>query len=296
MSVDMAMAAWESLERLAGSEARVHLTGGEPFMYFDRLAEIVDSAQRSGLRGPETIETNAFWATNDAVIHDQLAYLSDRGMERLKISWDPFHAEFIDERCVQRLVRTARSMFDPSRVLVRWEKYLQDPVTLYKEKSRQDRWRAAVKDSPCRFTGRAAGELAELLADKPAEAFEAYSCLGTFLSAKGVHIDPYGNVFSGLCSGIIVGDLEQKTLEDIWKDFHPLQTEIVATLGADSPYELMRSACAQGFEPPSYFAGKCHLCACVRKFFFDNGLHESIIGPGECYGRRVPGKRRMACE
>ena len=113
MAVDTAVTAWESLERLGGSEARVHLTGGEPFLCFERLAQIMEAAHRTGLRGPETIETNAFWATDPALIREQIGFLFDRGMERLKISWDPFHAEFIDEGCVRRLVETGASCWEP---------------------------------------------------------------------------------------------------------------------------------------------------------------------------------------
>jgi MoaA/NifB/PqqE/SkfB family radical SAM enzyme len=296
MTVDTAVAAWESLERLGEAKARVHLTGGEPFMYFDRLAEIVAAAQQSGLHGPETIETNGYWATDRAVIREHLGFLSDRGMERLKISWDPFHAEFIDAGCVRRLAETARELLGPARVLVRWERYLQEPVRTHIADGREARWRAAVNDFPCRFTGRAAGDLADLFADKPADAFKDADCRATFLSARGVHIDPYGNVFSGLCSGIIVGNVESRPLETIWKDFDPLHVDVIDALCKQGPWRLMQTAEAQGYEPPACFAGKCHLCACVREFFFDNGGYEMIIGPGECFGRQVPDKRRMACE
>ncbi|MBE0536708.1 MAG: radical SAM protein [Phycisphaerae bacterium] len=296
MSVDMAMRTWESLEQLGGAGARVHLTGGEPFLYFDRLAAIVEAAQRSGLRGPDTIETNGFWATNREIIREQLGFLSDRGMERLKISWDAFHAEYIDEGCVRRLVETARELLGPARVLVRWEKYLQEPVRLSPPASPETYYRAAVSDFPCRFTGRAAGALAALLADKRPDAFEGVACLNSFLSAKGIHVDPFGNVFSGLCSGIIVGNAAHKPLEAIWRDFDPLQVDVVRTLSTEGPYGLMRAAEARGYAPAAYFAGKCHLCTSVREFFFDNGRYEMIIGPGECFGRRASDKRRLTCE
>jgi hypothetical protein len=288
MAVDTAVAAWEALERLGGTQARVHLTGGEPFLYFDRLAAIMDAARQCGLRGPETIETNAFWATNLSVIREQLGFLDDRGMERLKISWDPFHAEFIGPGCVKRLAETARQILGPSRVLVRWEKYLQEPVSTLGLPSRQARWRAAVQDFPCRFTGRAAGELAELFADKDADAFRGLDCLTTFLSAKGVHVDPYGNVFSGLCSGIIVGSVERTPLDAIWREFDPRQLDVVGTLVKEGPWGLLQTAEALGYHRPAFFAGKCHLCARVRNFFFDNGGYEMIIGPSEVYGRYVP--------
>jgi len=295
LSVDTAITTWTSLERLAGPGARVHLTGGEPFLHFDRLAEIVDAARECGLHGPETVETNGFWASDVHVIRDRIAFLNDRGMERLKVSWDPFHAEFIDEGCVRRLAEAARELLGPSRVLVRWEKYLQDPVTS-RGAVREAIWRRAAGDYPFRFTGRAAGELANFFADKPATTFDSANCLKTFLGAGGVHIDPYGNVFSGLCSGIILGNVEQTPLETIWKGFDPARTEILGVLCGEGPCGLLRAAESRGYAPPAYFAAKCHICASVRQFFFDNGLYELIIGPGECYGKSRSAERRLACE
>ena len=162
--------------------------------------------------------------------------------------------------------------------------------------SRDARWRAAAEDFHCRFTGRAAGELADLFADKHVEAFEGADCMAAFLAAKGVHIDPYGNVFSGLCSGIIVGNVEQTPLETIWKEFDPRRVDVVQVLVSEGPRGLLRIAEERGYQAPAYFAGKCHLCACVRNFFFDNGGYEMIIGPSEVYGRHMPGRRRAACE
>ena len=254
---------------------------------FDRLAAIMDAARQCGLRGPETIETNAFWATNLSVIREQLGLLTTAAWNDSRC-WDPFHAESHRPRMCQTTCGDGPADTGAARVLVRWEKYLQEPVSTLGLPSRQARWRAAVQDFPCRFTGRAAGELAELFADKDADAFRGLDCLTTFLSAKGVHVDPYGNVFSGLCSGIIVGSVERTPLDAIWREFDPRQLDVVGTLVKEGPWGLLQTAEALGYHRPAFFAGKCHLCARVRNFFFDNGGYEMIIGPSEVYGRYVP--------
>jgi hypothetical protein len=38
-----------------------------------------------------------------------------------------------------------------------------------------------------------------------------------------------------------------------------------------------------GYKNAEVYAGKCHLCAGIRQFLFDNGLEKSVIGPAECY-------------
>ncbi|HCO94116.1 MAG TPA: hypothetical protein DIU00_09225 [Phycisphaerales bacterium] len=119
----------------------------------------------------------------------------------------------------------------------------------------------------------------------PAEAATRHkeACRSNFLSAKGVHIDPFGNVFSGTCSGIIVGNINQTPLEDIWKRFDPRSAAFISTLFSKGPYGLLAEAEKQGYERLESYAGKCHLCTSIRQFFFDNGLEKPIVGPAECY-------------
>ena len=57
MPVEMALAAWRSLRTLAGDAAKVHLTGGEPFLYW--AAAIPGRPRLSA-------ETSAFSATSSA--------------------------------------------------------------------------------------------------------------------------------------------------------------------------------------------------------------------------------------
>jgi len=98
-----------------------------------------------------------------------------------------------------------------------------------------------------------------------------------------VHIDPFGNVFSGTCSGIIMGNVGQTTLEDMWKEFHPGQSEFINALFNLGPFGLLEKAEELGYKKAKFYADKCHLCTHIRQFFFDNGLEKSIIGPAECY-------------
>lgn len=289
MSVDTAIRSWAGLERLAGENARIHITGGEPFLYFERLCEILTEAKKQGLRCAETVETNGFWATDKKTIVERLNILNDLGLDRLKISWDPFHAEYIDADAVKRLARTGSDLLGSERVLVRWENYLQEPVTFCgdTESSRRQHYKAAIGDYPCRFTGRAAGQLGELFAEKTVESIAASVCSSSFLSSKGIHIDPYGNVFSGLCSGITVGNVNDKSPDDIWAAFNPLEMELVGTLFEKGPAGLLAQALEAGYQMSKLYAGKCHLCTQLRQFFFDKSAYKGIISPCECYSHQL---------
>jgi hypothetical protein len=334
MPVETCLAAWRSLHILAGAEARIHLTGGEPFLYWDHLVEILRKGKEEGLGPVDLVETNGFWATDDRLAAERLNMLIALGMQRLKISVDPFHQEYVDIEPARRLAATAQRILGPDRVLVRWEEYLrgegvpplrrvgvspamrgpgspnaissrlgthdalatgeqgQDGLATYKggtPSPRDQMYVKAYRDYPFRFTGRAAEHLARLVASEhigsqirnPQSGIR--NCLAGFLGAKGVHIDPYGNVFSGTCSGIILGNICQTPLDEIWKAFHPGHIELVQTLCEKGPYGLLEKAKSLGHEELPAYADKCHLCTHIRQFLFEHGQGVSVIGPADCY-------------
>ena len=270
---------------LAGDSAKIHLTGGEPFLYWEHLCRILELAQKENLGQIDIIETNGFWATSEKLVSERLRILDGLGVRRLKISTDPFHQEYVDLEPVRLLAQTAINMLGRERVLVRWQKYLDEPVSMeaLSPAEREQAYISAMRDYPCRFTGRAGGRLAELVAATPIEQIASMNCRMDFLSAKGVHIDPYGNVFSGTCSGIIIGNVTQVPLEDIWRQFQPTQNKLIETLFNFGPYGLLNQAESHGYKKAKLYAGKCHLCTNIRQFLFEKGHEQEVIGPPDCY-------------
>ena len=285
MPVEIAINAWQSLKELAGDNAKIHITGGEPFLYWEYLLEILREAKNNNLGPVDMIETNGFWAVDEKIVKERIKLLDELGMSRLKISCDPFHQEYVDIELVRRLAKTAKEVIGQDRVLVRWEKYLDKPVEMknISADERNKRYVEALKDYPCRFTGRAAGMIAELVASQTVEQIAARNCSKSFLDSKGVHIDPYGNIFSGTCSGIIVGNIVKQPLAEIWRNWQPSNDKIIETLFNSGPAGLLDEAIQAGYKPAKLYASKCHLCASVRRFFFDKGLYKAGVGPAECY-------------
>jgi MoaA/NifB/PqqE/SkfB family radical SAM enzyme len=285
MTVDTAVSAWQSLKVLAGDRIKIHITGGEPFLYWHHLLEILEQAQRQNLGKVDLIETNGFWATSEKIVRQRLKKLDELGMNRFKVSTDPFHQQYVDIEPVRRLAGIAGEMLGPGRVLVRWQKYLENPVDMknLSPANLEQQYINAMKDYPCRFTGRAAGKLAELVSSKPIESLVGMNCKSDFLAAKGIHIDPFGNVFSSTCSGIIVGNVNQTPLEEIWKQFDPQNDGLINTLFEKGPHGLLAEAEKQRYKRKEFYAGKCNLCTSIRQFFFNNCLEKPVIGPVECY-------------
>jgi MoaA/NifB/PqqE/SkfB family radical SAM enzyme len=288
MPVEMAINAWRSLRELAGENAKIHITGGEPFLYWEHLVEILQEANKCNLGPVDMIETNSYWATNDRITKDRLKMLDGLDMNRLKISCDPFHQEYVDIELVRRLARIAKDLLGKERVLVRWERYLEQSQVKFTaehaETAEKDRlYIETLKDYPCRFTGRAGGRIAEMVSNKTIEEISKLNCRDTFLGAKGIHIDPFGNVFSGTCSGIIIGNVTKTNLDEIWKNWQPGDDKLIEKLFRAGPFGLLDEAVKEGYKPAGKYAGKCHLCTSIRQFFFSKGLHKSTIGPAECY-------------
>ncbi len=275
LPVETALGAWESIRILGGERARIHLTGGEPFLYWEHLVAILEAGTKRGLGPVDLIETNGFWATSDSLVLDRLRRLKSLGVQRLKVSVDPFHQKYVDIASASRLARLAKETFGSENVLVRWEEYLTSNLN--------SQIPNPYHDHPFRFTGRAAGELAEDLASKPISEMVGADCLAGFLGAKGVHIDPYGNVFSGTCSGIVLGNINQTPLEGIWRQFDPRQDGLIGTLCQEGPCGLLSQAEPLGYRRLDAYAGKCHLCTHVRQFLREAGVAPTTLGPADCY-------------
>ena len=294
MSVAAARALWRSLDDLAaqhGKAMRIHLAGGEPFRDWTRLVAIVRAARDAGLTPLEKIETNASWATDEGLTRARLELLDALGMEKLVISADVFHQEFVPFERVRRCVEVARRVLGRSRVRVRWWDFYNQPIDTRKL-SREERataFRAALSRHRERLSGRAAALLAPLLPLQAAAELAGQNCVREILHSKHVHIDPDGHIFPGTCAGIILGRADVPagcTVADVWHELranwpdHPL----VSALAAGGSYELMQRVKRLGYEELSTgYAGKCHLCWHVRKFLSDRGHWPRHVGPSACY-------------
>lgn len=319
MPVETALGAWRGLKELAGDAAKIHLTGGEPFLYFDRLCEILEAAKKEKLGQVDLIETNGFWATDESAteakdgyshrghrehrdkpekeqidfIKDRLKILDGLGMRRLKISCDPFHLEYVDIEPVRLLAKVGAELLGDDRVMVRWKKYLEQPVKMkgISSEQRDRNYLQAMEDYPARLTGRAAGKPAQLKEGKTVQELAKANCSRAFLGAKGVHIDPFGNVFSGTCSGIILGNVNEKGLEEIWRQFEPRRKEVISVLFESGPVGLIEQAKKAGYRAKEFYADKsakrwadkCHLCTSVRQFLLGQDEYPSVVGPRQCY-------------
>ena len=285
MPVADALTYWQSLEAMAGPAAKVHLTGGEPFSNSPALFDILRAAHAQGLTAHE-LETNASWCTSPQLARQRCRQLKEFGLGRLVVSCDVYHQQFVPFERVSLLVHTAQDVLGQQRVRIRWRDFFADPLDIsgFDQADCQQAYRQAWQKHRDRLTGRAARMIAPLLELQPAENFADCNCHRSIMAGRHVHIDPAGNVFPGVCAGLVLGNARTTPLPQIWADLAHTEDEILSTLVLSGPYGLLQIAKDLGYRASNEgFADKCHFCTKVRAFLARTGNFHPTIGPIQCY-------------
>jgi len=284
LSAEAALGHYQAMVRLGIKPAGVHLGGGEPFGDYGRLVEIVRAARRAGLAGIGYVETNGYWATDEALVRERLVELREAGMYQLSLSADVYHQPFVDPQCVLRLWRVASEVLGADGVRARRWRFLKSPQDLREASAarRQAAYREALSQHSERMTGRAATELAPLAERQPAEAMRGQTCVEGLRDSAHVHIDPEGYGFPGTCAGLILGRTEPgRTLDAV---VEAARGRLWRILVSEGPWGLRSLAVRKGYtDDPEGYADKCHLCMSMRRFLLETGEFADELGPPALY-------------
>jgi hypothetical protein len=287
MPMALALSAWEGLVSASPHGCRIHVSGGEPFGDWPRLAELLRRAAAARLGPLDRLETNGFWAADRGTARRRLRLLDAVGLGRLVISCDPYHQQFVPIGRVRLLAEEAEAVLGPDRVQVRWRDWLAEGfATDGLDGGRRRRLFAAyAARGRDRLNGRAAAALAPLLTAKPAAGFADINCRRALLRSRHVHVAPAGELIPGVCAGISLGTLAEGSVADLWRqlDLDHAQRGIVGALSARGPVGLLAEAERHGYRPEGGYASKCHLCWSVRAFLHARGLHARELGPRWLY-------------
>jgi MoaA/NifB/PqqE/SkfB family radical SAM enzyme len=98
----------EAAELTSTEKLKVLLSGGEPFLDFDLLLEVIRYAK--GKRAIVTVVTNAYWATSVERARDLLIQLKQAGLRSFAISTSRFHQQFIKRQRVERALQASREV------------------------------------------------------------------------------------------------------------------------------------------------------------------------------------------
>jgi hypothetical protein len=233
---------------------RVGLSGGEAFLFFDRLCALVSYITGKG--GLVSVNTNGFWGLSLARAKVKVQRLKDVGLKQLVVSMDQFHEEYIP---IQRPLNVVRACTELHlEVLVQFvathkTKRLAD---LLKE-HRDDLAGVNCREIACHPVGRAEDRIDPVdLITQPG--IPAGRCPASVLSfsADGRAI-PCCNA-AGHLKPLELGTVNDR-LDDIQEKF---QSDPVLTLMRwKGPKALRDAALDVGFKDPGHgYIDQCHLC------------------------------------
>ncbi len=260
-----------------------HFTGGEPFLKFDLLLELVEASSSLGL--PSTfVETNCFWCRSDEVTWSRMEALRNAGLKGILVSVNPFIVESIPFERIERAVRVGLKVFD-GNVLVYQRLFFElfKSMELKGTMSFQrflDEVGGALHYAELIPTGRAPYKLGHLYTKHPAGHFFGTSCRQELLRNWHIHVDNYCNYIPGYCAGISLGDA--RNLDEVCHPSSLKRRPIVKALLSDlrNLYELGKK---YGYEEPEKgYVSKCHLCLDIRKHLADSEEFQELK-PAEFY-------------
>ena len=271
-----------------GVNLGLHFTGGEPFLNFDLLLDLVRIADK--LRMPSMfVETNCFWAINDETTRDKLRLLKEAGLHGILISVNPFILEYVPFERTLRAIRIAREIF-------------KDKVMIYQEYFRRQIERLGIQGTMLLNEylkrtggfglyyaellpmGRACYELGNLFEKHPAERFFNESCRLELTRPWHVHVDNYCNYMTGYCGGISLGDARNldAICSGIDLDDYPILAMLVSNRGIKRLYEFGVKEFGYQESKVGYIS-KCHLCVDIRRHISRQTDEFKELRPREFY-------------
>lgn len=272
-----------------GVNVGLHFTGGEPFLNFDLLLNLVEIANNYNV--PSIfVETNCFWCINDNIVEEKLLKLKKAGLDGILISANPFVVEHVPFERIERAVRIGRRIFGRNTMIyqenfynhlrsinlkgtIPFENYLsimreRDPVGLY----------FGLSYPSMLLMGRLPFKLGHLYRRHPAKMFFSESCLEELTRNWHVHIDNYYNYITGYCAGISIGDarkLETLCQDGIDLDEYPVISRLVSSEGIKNLFAYASEEYGYKEREDGYIS-KCHLCLDIRRHIVgqNSGLKE----------------------
>lgn len=265
----------------------ITIHGGEPFLYFEDLKQILEKAKE--LEVPQRwVITNGYWAKTEAIATKKLCELKEAGLTHIVFSVDSFHQEYIPLGTVKTGLETATHVRFEHVVVDSY--FIGDPNAdnLYNIATRQAIENlgtiAGVEINRYRtgFEGRAAEQLTKYIEPKagiPSGKCQLPSWIGGDLkNPEGFEIDYEGNVT--LCPGICIGSTKTQSLAQILQNYDYSEHPILAPLAQEGPITLFKTARARGFQQRK-FVDECHLCFESRKYLQPN--YPRYLAPKDCY-------------
>ncbi|MFW9985422.1 MAG: radical SAM protein [Candidatus Odinarchaeota archaeon] len=266
------------LESLEGFPLRwIMLFGGEPLLFQNQLYKWINTITKRFPSVNRSIITNGFWAKTDEQSREVLKKLSAAGLTHLSLSYDSFHARFVNPANIQRILNELKTN-DFQKVTI-------DSYFLFGE-NKQNEYNFKTKEllkqlkipsfvALQKFNVLTVGRMVEYLqgnldihtfADSPCDV--PYWLGSSLAQLSTIEIDSAGYVT--LCPGITIGNIQQVPLHKIIASYNPDQHPIIHALTNTGIGGLIQLAQEHNVEIPTQsVSSPCHACYVLRRTLLD---------------------------
>lgn len=250
-----------------GTVTQVYLEGGEPFLFYPLMLAALKEARALGF--DVGIVTNSYFATTVEDAVEWLRPLKELGVDSISFSDDAYHNyENAAEPPARRAYLAAQQLgIEAGTICI-------EPPSI---KTDEHNPGEPIVGGDVRFRGRAVDTLTD--DDLPRRSWNRFNeCPDEdWIEIGRLHLDAYGNLYP--CQGIVVGNLNRRSLQEIVDSYDPGQHPIIGPLLRGGPTELVKT---YDLQLNGAFLDACHLCYRARQELRERFPDE--IAPPQVYG------------
>ena len=249
-----------------GTVEWIYYEGGEPFLYYAVLLQVVPEAAEMGFK--VGLVSNSYWATSDEDAELWLKPFAG-SVQDLSVSSDLYHYDVKLSQQAESATAAAEKLGIPVGVIS-----VAQPEDL---NAVGGVGQLPLGDSAVLYHGRAAEKLAPKAAKHPWDQFT--ECPYEDLREPGrIHVDPLG--YLHICQGITIGNLFENPLREICENYDPDSHPITGLLLEAGPVALVRR-----YDLPhrEAYADACELCYEARTQL--RAQYPAELAPDQVYGR-----------
>lgn len=255
----------------------IDVSGGEPFIFFDLLKDIIAYAKGYGFE--TSCITNCFWAESRKIALKKLKKLVDSGLDRLGISADEFHQKHVPHERVKNCLYAARELKLPIVLLRVYTKNSKGLKELFSEYNVEEADyfdeigslskselpeligdEIKVLEHPVIPLGRALSIPKSELPMRPYKDFLRFRC--SALLEKQV-IYPNGDVYgccavAGFLNPFYLGNAREKKLSDLLAKAKT--NPFFEFIKVQGPAEMVKILREKNIFIPAEYTDQCHIC------------------------------------
>lgn len=240
------------------SSPSIGLSGGEAFLNYKRLKQIIKYATNKGAR--VSVNSNGFWGKSIEKAREIVRELKELELSKLVISIDEFHEEFINADLPMNVILACKQEHlevQLQYVSVKNGKRLSDFLSRYGDSLLN----IECREIPLHPVGRGAQFSREILFINTGIPTGLCPSAILSISAKG-DIIPCCNT-AGHLPGLRIGDINTNSLPDVDVDFR--KDPLFIILCQYGPHAFIKKAIAHGYIVDDGYIDQCHLCYTLFK-------------------------------